>query len=155
MTEQPMKTIREVKVEGDRATVTETKVPQKLVYKIKYGYGAHEFILTESLDEVAKAMYAKAERIGVTLSGRFISGAEIKTIEPDIHSYTGWHRSYEPQDGDDFKQIERDVPKMLYELLDATSKRVSTLLTSGQVQLIGSEGLTPTLLLGDNTMRHG
>lgn len=126
-------------------------MPKKIVFKVKYGYGTHEFVLTESLDDVAKAMYAKAEKIGTTIKGRFISGAEIKTVEPDIHSYTGWNRAYEPKEADDFLQIERDVPQVLYELLDATSKRVSELLTSGQVHRIGHEGLTPTLLLGDKT----
>jgi len=121
--------------------------PKKIVFKIKYGYGANEFVLTESLDEVAKAMYAKAEKIGVTLGGKFISGQEIKTIEPDIHSYTGWNRSYEAKDPDDFTQIERDVPKVLYELLDGVANRVSGLLNTGEVQKIGKEGLTATKLL--------
>lgn len=123
--------------------------PQKIVFKIKYGYGANEFVLTESLDEVAKAMYAKAEKIGVTLGGKFISGQEIKTIEPDIHSYTGWNRSYEAKDPDDFLQIERDVPKVLYELLEGVATRVSTLLESGEIHKIGKEGLTATLLLAN------
>lgn len=127
-----------------------TTIPKRIVFKIKYGYGANEFVLTESLDDVARAMYAKAERIGLTIGGKFISGQEIKTIEPDVHSYTGWNRAYEPTDPDDFLQIERDVPAILYELLEGVSKRVSTLLTSGQVQKIGQEGLTPKLLLGDN-----
>lgn len=124
-------------------------IPNKIVFKIKYGYSANEFVLTESLDEVAKAMYAKAEKIGVTLGGKFISGQEIKTIEPDIHSYTGWNRSYEAKDPDDFLQIERDVPKVLYELLEGVASRVSSLLESGQLQKIGREGLTAQLLLTD------
>lgn len=146
-----MKTIREVKLDGDRAILTETQVPHKIVFKVKYGYGTHEFVLTESLDDVARAMYAKAERIGLTLGGKFISGQEIKTIEPDIHSYTGWNRAYEPQDPEDFRQIERDVPKMLYELLEGVQKRVSTLIGNDQVQKIGNEGLTPKLLLENKT----
>lgn len=123
--------------------------PQKIVFKIKYGYGANEFVLTGSLDEVAKAMYAKAERIGVTIGGKFISGQEIKTIEPDIHSYTGWNRAYEAKDPDDFLQIERDVPKVLYELLEGVATRVSNLLESGQIQKIGKEGLTSQMLLAN------
>lgn len=123
--------------------------PQKIVFKIKYGYGANEFVLTESLDEVAKAMYAKAEKIGVTLGGKFLSGQEIKTIEPDIHSYTGWNRSYEAKEPDDFLQIERDVPKVLYELLEGVATRVSDLLNSGEVQKIGKEGLTTQMLLAN------
>lgn len=121
--------------------------PKKIVFKIKYGYGVNEFVLTESLDEVAKAMYAKAEKIGVTLGGKFLSGQEIKTIEPDIHSYTGWNRAYEAKEPDDFLQIERDVPKVLYELLEGVATRVSNLLDSGEIQKIGKEGLTAQMLL--------
>lgn len=76
-----------------------------------------------------------------------ISGQEIKAIEPDVHSYTGWHRSYEASSGDDFAQIERDVPKVAYDVLDACSKRVSGFLNAGQPELIGKEVLTTVKLL--------
>lgn len=143
-----MKTIRRVKMtDGGAPYVVEEKIPQKVVFKIKYGYEATDFLLTESLDVVAKAMYAKAERIGFTHAGKFISGQEVKTIEPDMHTYTGWHRDYKPMSADDFKQIERDVPPILYQLLDEVAKRVSSHLNKGNAELIGNEGLTPESLL--------
>lgn len=122
----------------------------KTVFKIKYGYGSTEFLLVNSLDEVSKALYAKAEKIGVTIGGKFISGQEIKSIEPDIHSYTGWYRTYEPESPDDYKQIERDVPKEVFQLMDVVAKRVHHHIATGSVQKIGNEGLTPQLLLDGN-----
>lgn len=122
----------------------------KTIFKIKYGYGSTEFLLVNSLDEVSKALYAKVEKIGVTIGGKFISGQEIKSIEPDIHSYTGWYRTYEPESPDDYKQIERDVPKELFLLMDAVAKRVHLHISTGSVQKIGNEGLTPQLLLSEN-----
>lgn len=121
----------------------------KTIFKVKYGYGSTEFLLTSSLDEVAKAMYAKAEKISVSIGGKFISGQEIKTIEPDIHSYTGWYRTYEPISPDDYVQIERDMPKEMYQLLDGVSKRVNHHMNSGAVHKIGNEGLTAELLLSE------
>lgn len=120
---------------------------KKTIFKVKYGYGTSEFVLVDSLDELARAFYAKAEKIGVTLGGKFISGQEIKTIEPDIHSYTGWYRTYEPTDPDDYRQIERDVPKHLFELVEGVAKRVSHHINTGNVHKIGKEGLTVELLL--------
>jgi hypothetical protein len=94
-------------------------------------------------------MYAKAEKIGVSIGGKFISGQEIKTIEPDIHSYTGWYRTYEPSNADDYHQIERDMPKEVHLLLEGVAKRVGHHINTGNIQAIGSERLTPELLLAD------
>jgi hypothetical protein len=122
---------------------------RKTVFIIRYGYDANNFVLTSSLDEVAKAMYAKVAKLALTIGGKFISGQEIKSIEPDIHSYTGWYRTYEPGHADDYAQIERDVPKELYTLMDGVAKRVSYHITSGNAHKIGNEGLTAALLLGE------
>ena len=46
----------------------------KTVFKIKYGYGSTEFLLVNSLDEVSKALYAKAEKIGVTIGASLSQG---------------------------------------------------------------------------------
>lgn len=126
----------------------------KTVFKIKYGYNSTEFLLVDSLDEVAKALYAKAEKIGVTIGGKFISGQEIKSIEPDIHSYTGWYRTYEPVSPDDYRQIERDVPSEVFQLMEAVSKRVHHHINAGSIQRIGNENLTPQLLLSENTKKE-
>lgn len=135
-----------------------TNTPQKIVFKVKYGYGQTEFILLSNLDDVCRAIYAKAERLPVVLAGKMISGTEIKSIEPDIHSYTGWYRTYEATEPDDFAQIERDVPQLLYSLMDACNKRVQTLLDHNQERLIGRENLSPDALLAkqitdENTAR--
>lgn len=118
-----------------------------LVFKIKYGYSNTDYVLTSDMAEIEKAIYARVEKIPVFINGKMIAGQEIKTIEPDIHSYTGWYRSYEAQSGDDFAQIERDVPKEAYKVLEACQKRVSQFLNSGNVEKIGKESLPPEKLL--------
>jgi len=120
---------------------------KKLAFKITYGYRSTDFVVVDNLDDVARAIYAKTEKIPVQLKGVVISGQEIKTIEPDVHSYTGWHRSYQAQNGDDFAQIERDVPSVLPELIELTWKQVEKLVTSEQQNLIGKQGLDPEKLL--------
>lgn len=123
------------------------KTPDKIAIKIVYGYKPTDYVVVDNLDEVAKAIYARTEKIPVTLAGRFISGQEIKQIVPDVHSYTGWYRSYEPTNADDFAQIERDVPKVIDELIALTSRRVEQLVTTQQENLIGRESLNPATLL--------
>lgn len=119
----------------------------RIIFKVTYGYGKTDFVLVSNSADLEKAIYAKVEKIPVTLGGKMISGQEIKAIEPDVHSYTGWHRTYEPTHGDDFAQIERDVPKVAYDVLGACSTRVSDFLNSGRPELIGKEVLSTTKLL--------
>jgi len=121
---------------------------KKIAIKVTYGYRPTDYVVVESLDDVARAIYAKTEKLPIQLGGKIISGQEIKTIEPDVHTYTGWHRTYLPADPDDFKQIERDVPSELPQLIELTWKRVEQLVQRNNVQLIGKESLTPELLLG-------
>lgn len=103
---------------------------KKLVFKVTYGYKGTDFVLLDNTKDVERAIYAKVEKIPVFLKGKMISGQEIKTIEPDVHTYTGWHRSYLPTNGDDFAQIERDVPPEIYEVMDGCMKNVDKLLTN-------------------------
>ena len=119
----------------------------KTVFKVRYGYGSTDYLLVDNLNDLSKAIYAKVEKVPTTIGGKFISGQEIKDIVTDIHSYTGWYRTYEPTDPDDFKQIERDVPPELFHLLEGVAKRVNHHIATGSVHLIGSERLTPALLL--------
>lgn len=119
----------------------------KIAIKIVYGYRPTDFVVVDNLDDVARAYYAKIEKLPLSIAGRVISGQEIKVIEPDIHTYTGWNRSYMAKDDDDFRQIERDVPKILDELILLTTKRVEKLVSHNSQHLIGKEGLKPELLL--------
>lgn len=125
-----------------------TEIPNKIAIKITYGYRPNDFVVVDNLDDVARAIYAKTEKLPVQLNGVVISGQEIKIIEADVNSYTGWHRSYQAVDADDYAQIERDVPKLIPELIEMTWKRVEGLVRSQQEALIGKESLTPELLLG-------
>lgn len=128
-----------------------TNIPQKIVFKVAYGYRASDFVLLENLDDVCRAIYAKVERLPVTLAGKLISGTEIKVIEPDVHSYTGWYRTHSASEPEDFAQIERDVPSVMYKLMDQCNQRVQQLLAKEQEMLIGREGLTPQQLLASST----
>lgn len=123
---------------------------KKIAIKITYGYGAMDFVVVNNVVDVQRAMYAKAEKIPVTIGGRFISGQEIKTIEPDFHSYTGWFRSYLPTSGEDFAQIERDVPKVIDEFIQIAAERVAQFQASGEVHRIGEQVNPATLLKSKN-----
>lgn len=113
-----------------------------------------DYVLTKNTADIEKAIYARVEKIPVFIGGKMISGQEIKGIEPDIHSYTGWYRSFEPTTGDDFAQIERDVPKEAYKVLEVCQQRVTQFLNSGTPEKIGKESLPAEKLLrltsGDN-----
>lgn len=106
-----------------------------------------DYVLTSNSADLEKAIYAKVEKIPVFIGGKMISGQEIKEIEPDIHSYTGWYRSFEPSTGDDFAQIERDVPKEAYQVLEVCQKRVGEFLNAGSPERIGKESIEPAKLL--------
>lgn len=122
---------------------------KKHIFKVKYGYNTNDFVLVDNPNDLQRAIYAKANKIGVSLGGKIISGQEIKVIEPDVHSYTGWYRSYEPETADDFAQIDRDVPPQLYAILEGVSQHVNNLITSGKVDLIGrGESSFDTFLIG-------
>lgn len=78
-------------------------------FRVKYGYNANEFVSIPE-EYLAKAIYSKQKQSLFSFNDRIIDGKEIKTITPDYHKHTGWHEWYEPKDGEDFKQIERDCP---------------------------------------------
>lgn len=122
-------------------------IPKKIIYKVKYGYRPSEYVLVDNLDMLCRVIYARAEKLPIAVGGKMIAGQEIKTIEPDIHSYTGWNRSYEATNDDDFRQIERDVPEVLYELLQGAYGRVERLVHASQEHRIGQESLSPEMLL--------
>ena len=120
---------------------------KKLIFKIKTGYNPADFILVDNTADLEKAIHAKIEKLPVFLGGKMISGQEIKEIEPDVHSYTGWYRSYVPESADDFAQIERDVPKVAYDVLQVCARRVSDFVASGAIEQIGREALPAEKLL--------
>lgn len=115
--------------------------PHKIVFKVTYGYRPTDFVLVHNTVDLQKAIYAKVERIPVTLDGKVISGNEIKVIEPDVHSYTGWHRTYQPLDGSDFAQLERDVPKVLGDIVRQATQHINELVGTGRTDLVGMREL--------------
>ena len=124
----------------------------KIAVKVRYGYSPSDFVIVTTPEEIARAMYARIEKIPVTLQGRFISGSEIKEIATDVHSYTGWYRSYEPHSADDFAQIERDVPRWVDTLVQRVAEQVNQAITTGEQTYLSPENLkTETLLEGTTT----
>lgn len=83
---------------------------QKYHFRVKFGFGTTEAV-TITQDDLPRAIYAQLNGTTVLLNGASINGKYIISISPDVHHYTGWNRGYEPKDADDFKQIQRDVPK--------------------------------------------
>lgn len=117
------------------------QLPKKTIFIVVYGYKPTDFVLVDNTIDLQKAIYARVEKIPVTIGGKLISGQEIKTIEPDVHSYTGWNRGYVATHADDFTQIKRDVPPLLSELLEQATQHVNKLVSSGRQELIGSSEL--------------
>ena len=110
----------------------------KYWYRVKYGFKPLEFVSIKAGPDLERAIYAKIEKIPVTLCGRFIDGSTILRIEPHVHRYTGWYDSYEPSTGDDERQILRDVPKEIESILGNHYDFVSAMIRSEKIELIGS-----------------
>lgn len=106
-----------------------------------------DYVLISNSADIEKAIYARVEKIPVFIGGKMISGGEIKEICPDVHSYTGWYRTYEPKDAFDMEQIERDVPPETYKILEICQERVQKFLELGAPEKIGKEAIEPQKLL--------
>lgn len=118
----------------------------KYLFKVKYGYGATEFVVVEAGSDLERVLAAWMEKVPVQVGNVFINGRNILSIEPDVHSYTGWNRSYQPKDGDDWRQIERDMPQEIDQVLGAYNQHVARLINSEQHQLIGKDEIDQNLL---------
>lgn len=106
-------------------------------FKVKHGFKTSDFVVVKDGPEMEKALHAWMTGNIASVGGKMINGNNIVSIEPDYHSYTGWYRSYEPSTGDDWKQIERDVPPEISLVLPEYRNRVTQLLSTGQEHLVG------------------
>ena len=106
-------------------------------FKVKHGFKVNDFVVVEDGPDLEKALYAWMTGNIASIGGKMINGNNIVSIEPDYHSYTGWYRSYEPISGDDWKQIERDMPKEINNVLPEYRNRVQSLLAGGNESQIG------------------
>lgn len=109
-------------------------------FKVKYGYGATDYVVVTKSEDLEKAVYAKVEKIPALLAGKMIDGKYIISIEPDVHSYLGWSRAFEPKDAIDFREIEQRVPKEAYEILEVHYQHIGSLIQTGQQEKIGTGG---------------
>jgi len=113
------------------------RAKKELRYKVVHGYRSDETTsITEH--ELEKAKYCMLADKIFSHGGDDIQGKEIKKIIHDVHYYTGWNANYEPKTGEDFAQINRDVPKLL---LDERSQ-----LASERVKYIIENKKPPALL---------
>ncbi len=104
-------------------------------FKVKYGYSVSDQVSIPE-NELDKAIYAQREGIVVQLGNTTIQGRSIISITPHYHKYTGWYDWYEPRDGDDWKQIERDCPD-LSGVIEEHKNYVTMLTGTKQIKLLG------------------
>lgn len=108
-------------------------------FKVRFGFGVNDFVSVKD-EEVEKAIYAQVKGTPTRLGNSFVNGRNIVSITPHYHKYTGWFDSYEPQDGEDWKQIERDCPKF-DGVLESYTNRVRELMSKGEDRKIGTLGV--------------
>lgn len=113
-------------------------------FKVKYGYSVADQV-SIGVDELEKALYAQKFGEVVQLGSKQVNGRNIIVIEPHWHFYTGWYDYYEPQNGDDFAQIERDCPPGLEDTIREYRERVDYLITTGRKNMIGKNIDLPEL----------
>lgn len=106
-------------------------------YKVKYGFDNLSQVSVVAGPELEKVIYAWLKQTPVAVAGRMLNGKHIIDIKPDYHYYTGWYDHYEPTDGDDWKQIQRDCPATLSAMFDQYVDRVRGLIGSNRIDLIG------------------
>jgi hypothetical protein len=116
----------------------------KNYFRVKYGYSVADQVSIEE-SELEKAVYAQKFGEVVQLGNKQVNGKNIIVIEPHYHRYTGWYDFYEPKNGEDYAQIERDCPKGLDLMIRHYRERVDYLITIGRRNLIGKNIFIPEL----------
>lgn len=122
-------------VDGVAIEHTEAVDEYPINIKVRYGYGDDESVVVHSLRDVARAMYAKAEKVPVTLRGHFISGIEIKSVAPLQDSYSE----------EELKEIEM--------MVQAIGERVMVAVNTKDMSKLQEGALDQKLLL--NETNHG
>ena len=119
-----------------------------LIFRVYYGYAPSEYIaIPES--ELERAEYAWKKNAIFSHGGKQVKGAEFKRIEEDYRYYTSWYESYSPKEGEDFEQIEREMPKriLFQDRIALAQERVRFAMQSGQEKLLGTPEELDKLLL--------
>ena len=115
----------------------------KRYWRVKYGYNVTDIISIEET-ELEKAIYAQVKGKPVQLNNTFVNGKNIISITPNFHKHTGWYDYYEPKDGEDWVQIQRDCPS--YDgVLGKYKERVSYLIYSNRENEIGKNVSIPEI----------
>lgn len=117
---------------------------KELRFRVKYGFNNLDKISIDET-ELEKALYAQKFGEVVQLRNKQINGKYIIDISPDVHYYTEWFDTYEPTTGDDIKQIERDCPPELNDVIRQYRERVDYLIYTNRRNLIGKNVAIPEL----------
>lgn len=122
--------------------------PRGLRFRVYYGYAPSEYIaIPES--ELERAEYAWKKNAIFSYGGKQVKGSEFKRIEEDYRYYTGWYDSYTPKEGEDFQQIEWEMPKrsLFQERIALAQDRVRFAMQSGQEKLLATPEELDKLLI--------
>lgn len=106
------------------------------VWKIKYGFDPMDFATVADF-EIERVLYALEKGSLVQLGNKFVKPANIISIEPHYHHYTGWNETYVPNSGDDEIQIKRDCPSFEGQL-EFHKQRVLFLTRNNRTNEIGT-----------------
>lgn len=119
-----------------------------LRFRVYYGYNPNEYISIPDT-ELERAEYAWKKNAIFSYGGKQVKGAEFKRIEEDYRFYTGWFDNFSPKDGEDFAQINRDMPdKMLFNnRLQQAQQRVQFAIQSGKEKLLSNPEQLDALML--------
>ncbi|MFS4438574.1 hypothetical protein ACMA5I_10195 [Paracoccaceae bacterium GXU_MW_L88] len=120
-------------------------------YLVRYGYDQLSKVSIEAGKDLERVIHAKMAQKPVEVGGRIFDGKHIIDIRPDYHFYTGWFPHYQPNTGDDWKQIERDCPPEMETLLSQYTDKVRQLVVSGRTAEIGKGEPLPLPLQSADT----
>lgn len=124
------------------------ELSRELRFRVYYGYSPSDYIsIPES--QLERAEYAWRKKAVFSYAGKQVVGSEFKRIEEDYRYYTGWFDNYFPKDGDDFAQIEKDMPKrsLFQERIALAQNRVLFAMKTGRENLLGTPEELDKLLL--------
>jgi hypothetical protein len=118
-----------------------------MYYKIIRGYNSEDYISIEK-SELEKAYYCFLEKKDSIFSGGAIKGSQILAIQPDFHKTMGWNRGYKLDEYDYADMSQKGIDKKLQHFLSETKIRVQYLISTDQINLLGTNFEIPKLNQG-------
>lgn len=112
------------------------KIKKERRFKVKYGYSVEDQVSIGE-NELAKALYAQRTGKPVYIGNVSIKGTNIISIAPHYHYHTGWNEWYEPKNGEDWKQIQRDCPDY-NGVIEYHKNKLTEIMQSGNLKLLNN-----------------